>query len=255
MLLYINGDSHAAGAEALVVHSWAMDDPNLYHLGQRPHPDNESVSFGAKLSELLQVQRINHSMSGCGNQRIRRTTRDWIQQNPDQLSQTFMLIQWSTWEREEWWYQDQYWQVNASGTDHVPRELEQRYKEFVVSVDWTECTQRAHQEIWEFHQELRDLNIAHLMFNANSHFGGLHLVNNLMVPIIAADQRRDWHNQFINPYDQNGTYNAILRQNGFDTVAAGNYHFGKDAHCFWAQFLLQYMKQHQLLDLHEIPTD
>ena len=61
------------------------------------------------------------------NARIIRTTHDWIKQNPAKLSDTFMLIQWSTWEREEWFYQDQWWQVNASGTDHVPPELQEKY--------------------------------------------------------------------------------------------------------------------------------
>lgn len=255
MLLYINGDSHAAGTEAGNRYSWAMDDPNLYDLGRRPHPDNEAVSFGARLGERLGVARINDSQAGCGNGRIRRTTWDWIKKHPGLLNRVFMLIQWSTWEREEWFYEGEYWQVNASGVDEVPRALQQRYKEFVVGVDWVECTRREHQEIWQFHQELSRLGIRHVMFNANSHFGGYHEVDRRMVPIISLDHRQDWQGCYINPYDQKGTYNAILSQNGFQHVTPGYYHFGKDAHCFWAEFLLQYMKDHQLLEPHEIPAD
>ena len=40
MILYVNGDSHAAAAEAVNPHAWAMDDGLFYGLGRMPHPDN-----------------------------------------------------------------------------------------------------------------------------------------------------------------------------------------------------------------------
>lgn len=252
MILYINGDSHAAGAEASIEYGWAMDDPDLYHLGKAPHPINEAISFGANLSMLLGVPRINTSQCGCSNDCIRRTTRDWIKRNPHLIEHTFMLIQWSTWEREEWFYEDEYWQVNASGIDHVPLALEERYKQFVIDVDWEVCATREHEKIWEFHQELRNQNIRHLMFSANSHFGGDQYMPGSFIPM---DDRKNWSNQYIHPYDGDSTYSSILQKNGFKPVFPASYHFGKDAHCFWADFLLQYMKQHQLLEPHEIPAD
>ena len=44
MILYVNGDSHTAGAEAVNPYAFAEDDPNLTHLGRLPHPDNLAVS-------------------------------------------------------------------------------------------------------------------------------------------------------------------------------------------------------------------
>ena len=45
MILYVNGDSHTAGAEAVNSHAFAEDDPALYHLGRLPHPENLEVSW------------------------------------------------------------------------------------------------------------------------------------------------------------------------------------------------------------------
>ena len=53
MILYVNGDSHAAAAEAVNPYSWAEDDGLYYGLGQQPHPDNERVSFGCEIANSL----------------------------------------------------------------------------------------------------------------------------------------------------------------------------------------------------------
>jgi len=253
MILYINGDSHAAGAEAVTPHAWAEDDGDLWGHGRVPHPTNEAASFGAILSNLLKVERINQSQSGGSNPRILRTTREWIHTNPSMLDKVFMLIQWSTWEREEWFYDNIWWQVNASGVDTVPSALVQRYKEFVANVDWTIVTRRAHEEIWAFHHELTELGIPHLFFNANSHFGGTHLHNNLQVPIIS--EQRDWNKSYISPYSVDYTYNKVLLDNGFSRVNPESYHFGADAHCFWGKYLLQYIQSNQLWPTHEISAN
>ena len=40
MILYVNGDSHAAGAEAATPHGFAEDDGECWGMGRQPHPDN-----------------------------------------------------------------------------------------------------------------------------------------------------------------------------------------------------------------------
>lgn len=241
MILYVNGDSHAAAAEAVNPHVFAEDDGIYWGMGRQPHPDNLRVSFGCELANWLGAVLHCDAESASSNHRIMRTTRDWISQNLDALDQTLMVIQWSTWERREWWIDGQWWQVNASGTDDVPQSHRHLYKEFVISVDWEQCTQQAHEEIWQFHLELDRQGIAHLFFNGNNHFGDV------------AD-RRDWNMSYLAPYDDTGTYNYILRAAGFQTVSAESWHFGPDAHCFWAEYLLQYVKTNNLVDPNEIPT-
>lgn len=241
MILYVNGDSHAAAAECVNSHAWAKDDGFFWGLDRMPHPDNEKASFGCELANWLFAVLYLDAQAGCSNTRIIRTTREWIKQNPDAIKDTFMVIQWTTWEREEWWHDGHDYQVNASGIDDVPQELQERYKQFIINVDWEQCKHQAHKEIWMFHNELKDTGIRHVMFNGNNHFEG-------------TAQKYDWGANYISPYDAEMTYNSVLKNNGFKTVNPESWHFGPAAHCFWGEFLLQYIKDNNLLDSNEIPT-
>jgi len=234
MILYVNGNSHAAAAEAVNPHAWACDDGLLWQCGREPHPDNARVSFGCELANHLWAVLELQAQAGCSNARIMRTTRQWINQNPDWLDRCFMVIQWTTWERQEWWHNDHDYQVNASGQDTVPKELENRYRQFIIDIDWHRCQQQAHEQIWQFHLELKHRGIRHVMFNGNSHFAQI-------------DQPLDWGANYIAPYDQTKTFDSILRQQGFVTKNPQSWHFGPDAHCFWAEYLLHYIQHNQLL--------
>ena len=170
MMLYVNGDSHTAAAEAVNPHAFAEDDPALFYLGRSPHPANLAVSWGRLLSLTLKSAFRCDAESAGSNARIIRTTRKWLEgagrDHPDLL----VIIQWSTWEREEWLYEDRYYQIGASGTDGVHVGLEERYKQFVATVNWQKKTEQAHDEIWQFHLELKKQNIRHIFFNGNNDF-------------------------------------------------------------------------------------
>jgi hypothetical protein len=241
MILYVNGDSHAAAAECVNPHSWACDDELYWGLGQQPHPDNERASFGCELANWLNAILYLEAQAGCSNQRIIRTTRNWLEQQ-DRVDDVFVVVQWSTWERQEWFYAGEWWQVNASGIDHVPLELQDQYREFVIGVDWAAATESAHQSIWNFHQELQEKNIKHLFFNGNNHFGSI-------------SNKRNWDKCYLAPYEPDKTYTSVLKNNGFATVSPESWHFGPDAHCFWAEYLLQYINNRNLLTGNEISTN
>ena len=232
MILYVNGDSHAAAAEAVVPHAWAEDDEFFWGLGRRPHPENERASFGCELANQLYAILQCDAQAGGSNARIMRTTREWLQ-SQDRMNDVFVVIQWSTWEREEWLHDNEWWQVNASGIDHVPHDLEERYKKFILEIDWDTSRARAHEEIWQFHQELKLNQVRHVMFNGNNDFENI--------------EPRDWGTSYIGPYDPAQTYDSILRSQGFKTVSPESWHFGADAHCFWGNYLLQYMNKHNLV--------
>jgi hypothetical protein len=236
MRLYVNGDSHTAAAEAVNTYAFAEDDPALFYMGRAPHPANLAVSWCRKVSDTLKAVLHCDAESASSNQRIMRTTREWIEKNKLWLSETVMIIQWSTWERQEWLIDGTYYQINASGIDDVPESHQEQYKQFVATVDWTKVTEQAHSDIWNFHCELEDLGIKHVFFNGNNHFGD-----------IGVDQRKDWINCYIKPYDPTFTYNQQLLNNGFETVAPNSWHFGKDAHRFWGRFMLQYCIDNQLM--------
>lgn len=249
MILYVNGDSHAAAAEAVNPHAWAEDDGLYWGIGRRPHPDNERVSFGCELANWINAILYLDAQAGGSNARIMRTTRDWLAlQTTAVLQDTFVIIQWSTWEREEWFYDDKWWQVNASGIDHVPPALEHRYKQFVSNIDWPTCARKAHEEIWQFHCELEQQGIKHLFFNANSHFA-MPVLNaqNLTEPVVLPAAQKDWGTSYMYPYLSEMTYDSVLKNNGFEYKNPKSYHFGADAHCFWAEHMLQYINDHKLL--------
>ena len=227
MNLYINGDSHTAAAEAVVPHAFAEDDPNFHDLGRLPHPDNLAVSWANRLAHLMGAHLHCHAESASSNDRILRTTREWLSANTPDL----LIIQWSTWEREEWLHEGVYYQVNASGQDQVPPELQERYRHHVIGTDWPTKTHQAHDQIWAFHLELNQKNIPHVFVNGNNNFSRV-------------TTHQNWRANYIAPYDPSQTFDSILRQNGFDPHP-GTWHFGKDAHRFFAQFMLQYCIDHQ----------
>jgi hypothetical protein len=164
MILYVNGDSHTAGAEAVNPHAFAEDDGKLAHLGRLPHPANLAVSWGKQVSVALRAGFHCDAESASSNTRILRTTRQWLSGNGKNHPGRLIIIQWSTWEREEWLHNGIYYQVGASGTDHVPQELQEKYRHFVIGTDWKAKTEQAHEDIWQFHQELQDQNIKHIFF-------------------------------------------------------------------------------------------
>lgn len=239
MILYANGCSHTAAAEAVVPDAFAVDDGRA-GIDRRPHPLNLAASWCTHLAKDLSMTLVCDAESASSNDRIVRTTKEWIAANPSQLRNTFMVIQWTTWEREEWLHQGTWYQVNASGADWVPEELQQRYKQFVIDVDWTEKTQQCHNKIWALHTELEDLQIPHLFYSGHSTFSDIQKYYN-------------WGVNYIEPYNQQGSYNAILQQNGH--VPTKWYHFDAKGHCFWAKYLLQYIKHNNLVTHNALSTD
>jgi hypothetical protein len=239
VILYVNGDSHAAGAEAVNSYAFAEDDPLYWGLGRQPHPDNERVSFGCELSNLMGAIMINDAESASSNHRIIRTTWKYLQgvqglpvERPD-----YAVFGWSTWERKE--FADPAtgisWQVNAGGIgDDWPQWLKDLYPKWVSEIDWNECMKSEHEKIWQFHEDLAEKNVKHLFFNTYSWFDP------------AVTGTHDWNGCYIGPYDQQATYYNWLINQGFKTVNPTSYHFGPDAHYAWAEFLYQHFVQKAL---------
>ena len=235
-IIYVNGDSHAAAAEAVVPCAFAEDDEFYYGMGRRPHPENERVSWGCEIANQLGAVLQLDAESASSNYRIERTTREWIN-NPSFIDyEQIVLIGWSTWEREEWLIDDVYYQVGSSGIDDVPETHQQQYKDFVINVNWQQVTEYWHNRIWQLHLDLKENNIPHVFFNCNNSFEK-----------IAADSQYDWGANYISPYSADGTYDQRLRQMGHDTVSADSWHFGPNAHRNWAEFMLQYIYNNKIL--------
>jgi hypothetical protein len=124
--------------------------------------------------------------------------------------------------------------VGASGTDSVPVALQEKYRHYIVDLDWQQKTQQAHDEIWAFHQELEELNIRHVFFNGNNDFSKI-------------PNQKDWGTNYVGPYDPAMTYDAVLRSQGMDTVMPMSWHFGRDGHSAWHRYMLNYIVDHKFI--------
>jgi hypothetical protein len=200
------------------------------------------VSYGRHVADALGAELVCDASAGGSNDRIIRTTKSWIENNPDKLKDTFMILQWTTWEREEWLYQGTWYQVNASGIDIVPDELRERYKNYVINVDWKIKTLEAHDKIWAMHRYLKDLGIKHLFFSGHSTFGDI-------------QNHHDWGKEYMHPYIWEESYHNWLKNNGGTCANAASYHFDAKSHRLWAEHVLQYINDNNLIAPNEISTD
>lgn len=235
MILYVNGDSHSAGAETVNNYCFADDDKRYSHFGRKAHPDCVKLSYGQLLANKMGAEFICDAESGSSNDRIIRTTRGYLKTNKPDL----IIIGWATWEREEWLCDDVYWQVSAGGVGFDwPNEIKQQYKEWVIhETEFDVINQKlikVHKQIHDFHMELESSGIPHLFFNTYLDFS--HIVH-MEKPTF------DWGNSYIDPYEQSQTFFYWLKENGFKTVNSQSYHYGADAHVAWADRLFQYLNR------------
>ena len=233
MILYTNGDSHTAAAECVNNHAFAEDDERYFMMGRAPHPENLEQSWGKLLSQRLSCGFKTDAESASSNNRIMRTTRQWLKKQAKDINRTLYIIQWSTWEREEWLIDDEYYQINASGIDNVPTHFQDAYKNYVAGVDWKIKTKQAHDEIWQFHLELEQLGAKHIFFNGNNDFSKI-------------KDQKEWGSSYIAPYNPDHTFNAVVGAR-CDTVSPASWHYGVDGHRVWAQYITKYIVDNKLI--------
>jgi hypothetical protein len=224
VIIYVNGDSHSAGAEAVNSYCFAEDDPLYWGLKRRPHPDNERVSYGCEIANKLGAVLHCDAESASSNSRIIRTTDEYLEKYKPDL----VIIGWSTWEREEWLYKDRFWQVNAGGVGQDwPDEIKERYKTYIASLEYQKLVNKSHRYIYNWHKSLEDRGINHFFFTCFEEFKNV--------------ETFDWNGRYLEPYNPEFTYYNWCKAQGFKTVRPDSYHFGPDAHRAWANFLYQNM--------------
>jgi hypothetical protein len=211
MKLYVNGDSNSAG---------------------------HGTTWVKKLGNYFNFEIENHALGGGSNPRILRTTFDFLNQKKSCIQDYFFVIGWTSWEREEWLFENQYYQVNASGTNIVPTGLQQRYKDWICDsnlISQVTKSKSLHNEIFNLHKKLLESNIKHLFFNALMPFQ--HEVKS------NPDTRSNWGINYIAPYDNDLSYYWYLKKQGF--VPDGGNHYDTTAQECWADFLINYINQHK----------
>lgn len=234
MILYVNGDNHSAASRATNDHSFASDDFSKVALGKKPHPDNLAVSYGMQLSKMLRLALVNDAQSGSSNERIMRTTREFLA-NRNKNDYTVVIIGWSDWMRTEFWDEanQEFLQANLAFPNSVPDHLEKEFRRHIVAADIKNRANEWHGKIHELHQELLDQKITHLFFNSQDNF--------LSVPM---DQRKNWKNCFVNPYKPGSSYVENLEAKKF--IHDDWYHYRADGHLYWAGYLFNWLTENDL---------
>jgi hypothetical protein len=224
-VIYVNGDSHSAGADIIPGICFAQDDPRYLAYGRRAHPEAVVQTYGYHIAQAYNQGFFCEAESGSSNDRILRTTKKYVDETSNKNSIGFIIIGWTSWEREEWKHGEDYLQVTASGTDSVPESMEEEYKEWVINQTTEQLRHKEqlwYDRIWDFHCELKEQNIRHLFFNTTQNF----------------NDNRDWDINFI-PI----SYSQWLTEQGFDTVENSN-HYDARAHAAWGKYLTSVTARH-----------
>ena len=200
MLLYANGDSHTV--------SWSYVDV----IGE---------NFGTEF--------VNQAIGGCSNASIMRRTLEYLKHTTPDL----IIIGWSTWEREEWQYDNKFYNVNSGGHDILPIQLQDRYKQWVTTQTQKTLNKKSrewHTKIFKFHQQLGA--IPHVFFNC-------------MYDFFTTKYQYPWGKCFIGPYDNDQSYYHWLKAQGCE--ADEWYHYKADGHRLWANRLMNHIKDNHIL--------
>lgn len=206
-MIYINGDSHSAGADIIPGICFAQDDPRYLAYGRRPHPEAIVETYGYKIAQTYNQGFFCDAESGSSNYRILRTTRNFVEQTKDK-SKINIIIGWTSWEREEWQdpdHRETYYQVTASGTDSVAPFMREEYKRWVIRQTPEELKRKKakwQETINEFSQELTEQSVNHFFFHVDE-------------------------------------YIKFLTEQGYQST---NGHFGADGHTEWAKHIGDYIK-------------
>jgi len=220
--LWVNGDSHTAGAHA---HDDIVD------------------TFAKQLADHYNIGHTNIAVAGGSNQRIIRTTIEALP-NLDPKD-TFILIGWSSWERTEWYFDNQWHDICADPGYNVPEFIKQRWQEnneyfqkhFVDKTAEQEiwrCAKEQEHAIWTFHKLLDNLGYKFLFFLGCEYpfFRQEQGSASSALPWLPGTWAHD-------PYTESG-FSHYSKQQGF--VRDDMWHYGQSAHDAWAQYLLPYLE-------------
>jgi hypothetical protein len=220
--LYVNGDSHSA---------------------QVYGHEHAGTSFVEQLAKRFSAKLINQALPGGSNQRIIRTaTEDLRSLDPND---TFVLIGWSSFERAEWYYNQQWHKIAGSSAYTLPEDLVDTGQRHLNNfhTDMTHCLNchlEQHQAIWNFHNNLISQGYQFMFFQGceTFFFDGLpEQDKNFTLPW----KINTWaHDPYVTVLPDNTrhieSFSHLCLAQGFnhsDQYA----HFGQDAHDYWADFL------------------
>lgn len=215
---FINGDSHTAGSYS---------------------PNNVANPFAKQIANYFNSTFTNIALPGGSNQRIIRTT---IEQLPNlNPADTIILIGWSSWERTEWFWNDQWHQICGDPEYSIPAFYQQRWQANTDYYHNQFVDKSADQELWMrskyqenaifvFHKLLHQLGYKFLFFLgcANSFRWESESSKNSKLPWIPGTWAHD-------PYIEEG-FSYSCEKQGYSKDSL--WHYGQEAHDYYAKVLI-----------------
>jgi hypothetical protein len=215
--LWVNGDSHTAGTHS---------------------PENVSKPFAQQLAAKFNLEYTNIALPGGSNNRIIRTT---IEQLPNlDPKETVLLIGWSSWERTEWYWNNEWHAIcgdpgystpdfaRSRWQKHADHHRQQHSDPLSDHDMWTKSKEQEHA-IFCFHQLLHNLGYNFLFFLGCSNNFRWESQDGL-------SSKLPWikHTWAHDPYTPTGFSDFCLqKQHKRDQY----WHFGQSAHDDYAEFL------------------
>jgi hypothetical protein len=224
---------------------FAMGDSNMIgantkpgHRNYQPNPNN----FFNLIAQHFDFEFECLAKNGASNDHIMRMTTEWIEQcdDPDK----FVFIGWSTWEREEHRIGNNYYDIDAWSIYNLfnnPPELEvcaQQLRQKMESDNnyMDTCARKWAQRIYDFAQFLDQQGVGYLFWNSYS---------KLQMP---AGKNCEFDHRFVRPYtDCFNQYFYLKSIRNHPTIDNDPYHFDNAGHRKWADFLIQYINDWNIL--------
>jgi hypothetical protein len=207
------------------------------------------------LAEKYHCTYTNIALPGGSNQRIIRTTQEQLTSLDPKT--TLIIIGWSSFERTEWFFQDQWHKISGDPAYEIDKQLQELWHQHIDSWwndDNHECWRRQadqHHAIWVFHRLLHDLGYEFVFYQGckTFFFDGcpqqdqpfrLPWIPDIWAhdPYVQVSQDNERVIESFSHYAENLGYRHT------DDRA----HFGADAHEAWADYLdkLVQSKLHRL---------
>ena len=222
MKIFFNGDSHTCGSE--------LKDPLIN-------------CYSYRLAQLLNAEVIgNPSVGGAGNDRILRTTEEFLHECKGNYPD-LIVIGWSECYRFDWYYETQY---RTCGSENDGLSLNaaeitdvKRYKYTIENMRNSELGILAvyfQNQMFNLHLKLNHLKIPNLFLNAHCSFNE-HMIGYQNFKFYEFD----WNKSFWNPYDNtNGCFLTWGKNKGYRPTT--HHHLPKEAHEEFSYLLKNYIK-------------
>lgn len=222
MKILVNGDSNMCGEEL----------------------EDRSLGISSQVAQILGADINNISLSGSSNDRIYNSTMDYVLNQP---KPNLVLIGWSEMCRVQWFLDDidpvgEFVEINNLGVgrreypEQYARRLE-RWHEISNNLEFrTHLSHYWHERIYNLHKFLQSRGIKHLFFHSFHDF-----------KVTDTNDQLDWANCFMDPYNWDNTYVHWCADQGYKEITPGWYHYEPAGQRAWAERIVDYIKQHNII--------